>query len=174
MDYNDVKALVARWLEGSTTLAEETALREFFAAPDTLNDSNADLPADLEPYRLIFRQTSAASALKPARALILRTEPVRRPLRRWIIAAASVAAAALIAVALVGGPEPLRTGQTICMVNGVRITDPAAIEAYTRQALATASENLQKPGEAISSTLAGNPALDRAARIIETITTQNE
>jgi hypothetical protein len=166
MEYDQVKALAERWLAGGTTLAEEAALREWFAAA-----REEGLPVDLQPFGLLFGQSAQAAGERSHRKLVLHTEPAGRPAptlrRRWIAAASAVAAAVAVAARVLtihpGAPQ----SDILCVVNGVRITDPEQIESYTRHALGVVNDNLGKPGRAISSELAGNPALERAARVLQ-------
>lgn len=224
MEYNieHIRALVGRWLAGETTLAEEAALREFFAEIDRAQaggeDGRADgvqneLPADLQPFRLLFGQSAGAEGERSRRKLILHTEPThkptriphteaataatnpakqnitptphtilrrpaQKPLRRWIAATAGIAAAVAVGVALFVTPEhtPQNTlhnapqSDILCVVNGVHITDPGEIVTYTREALEIASHNLQKPGQALSSTLGNDPALVRVGEMLNELT----
>jgi hypothetical protein len=183
MEYNDTgydraRTLVERWLAGETTLAEEAALREFFAGVED------ELPDDLRPCRAMFGQSAGVAASRSPRKLILHTEPepvarrvsllrrgfAGRSSTRWSVAAA-VAAAAIVGTVLLITPErAVPESDIVCMVNGVRITDPTAIDAYTRRALEMVNDNLQKPASAVESELTGNPALTRAARVLNSIT----
>jgi hypothetical protein len=174
-DHDDIKTLTERWLAGETSLAEEEALRDFFsgAQRDT-------------PLAQMFSQSATAAGERPSRRLILHSEgstirPMRRPVlrvvtRRWIAtAAAAVVAAVALFVALPDhdpdhdpGHDP--TGGIVCMVNGVRITDPDQIALYTREALEIASDNLRRPSEKISSTLSGDPAMARVGEMLNQLT----
>jgi hypothetical protein len=167
MEYNEVKALCERWLSGASSLTEEAALREFFTSPD------AGLPADLEPYRLMFDGISRAASLRSNRALILRTynKQPRMRLTRWFLTAAAGAAAAAVTTVMLIIPNPTTSENNIvCTVNGVRITDPARIAAYTREALEIASDNLNKPGAALSTTLGTDPAMIRVGEMLNELT----
>jgi hypothetical protein len=186
MEYSveQIRRLTQLWLAGDTSLDEEAALRKFFGGVQ-----EEGLPADLLPYRPLFGQSARAAGGRSHRKLVLHTEPtarsdkraegsertaIRRSLHRWITAAAGIAAAAVAVVAVLVATEQSRTGDIVCVVNGVRISDPAQIEVYTREALEMVSENLKKPGNAVSSELSGTPALSRAAKILENITMEIE
>jgi hypothetical protein len=190
MEYEQVKALAAGWLAGETTLAEEAALRAFFA------DANEELPADLQTLKPVFGQSAAARGERSHRKLVLHTEPAarqkgtaefkgiatRRPLRRLIAAgtaAAAVAAVVVIALwvapqrtpesddfAMYVAPEHTSNGDIECVVNGVRITDQDEIAAYTREALKIANDNLRKPSRALSSELGNETALVRVGEML--------
>jgi hypothetical protein len=178
MEYSakQIRGLAERWLAGETSLDEEAALREFFGGVQ-----EEGLPADLLPYRPLFGQSARAAGGRSHRKLVLHTEPtarsdkraegsertaIRQPLHRWITAAAGIAAAVVAAVAVLVATEQSRTGDIVCVVNGVRISDPAQIEVYTREALEMVSENLKKPGQTLSSELGGEAALVRVGEML--------
>ncbi len=101
---------------------------------------------------------------KPERKLVLHREPVR--LRRLIVATSAVAAAVIVMVAVLVAPHRSHpSGDIVCVVNGVHITDPGQIAAYTREALETANHNLRRPGEALSSELS-DPSLERVSEML--------
>ncbi len=89
-----------------------------------------------------------------------------------------IAAAAVVAAIVIFAPGRGRNdgndgiggigegGDIMCVVNGVQITDPDQIALYTRQALEIASDNLQKPRQAISSQLKDDPGLARAGELL--------
>ncbi len=164
MDYNveDIRALAERWLAAETTLAEEQALRKWFA------DTREELPVDLKPIGSMFGQSAEAAGERSHRKLILHTEPshrtVSRQLRRWIPAVS--AAAILVAMLAIFTPGPAPQSDILCVVNGVRITDPDQIAAHTLEALEIADDNLKKPGEALSSELGSDPALVRVGEML--------
>jgi hypothetical protein len=56
------------------------------------------------------------------------------------------------------------------MVNGVRITDPASIAAYTREALEIASDNLKRPGAVLSTTLGDDPTMIHVGEMLNELT----
>jgi hypothetical protein len=179
MEYKEVRALMERWLAGGTTLAEEAALRKFFA------DAEDGLPDDLRPGRALFGQGACAAAARSPRKLILHTGPEpgagetplparSRRLTRWSVIAASIAAAIVGVVVFINPPISQSGEEIVCTVNGVKITDPAAIELYTTRALKMVNDNLQKPAAAVESELTGNPALTRAAKVMKSITIEIE
>jgi hypothetical protein len=170
MEYSEVRTLVERWLQGESTLGQEAVLREFFAGAED------GLPADLEACRLLFGQSAGAAAQRPSRKLILHTEPAPRLSRRtnrvkWLTVATGAAAAAVVtAIAILTPPPPSPTENIVCMVNGVRITDPSSIAAYTREALEIASDNLKRPGATLSSNLAEDPGMARVGEMLNELT----
>ncbi len=91
MDCKVVRELIGRWEDGATTLAEEAALREFFTGAGNGAGAKArdeDLPADLQPYRVIFNRLGPQNATeKPTRRLILHTAPATppRPTPTWAV-----------------------------------------------------------------------------------------
>ena len=163
MEYNEVRALVKRWLAGETTLAEEEALRNFFVG------AQDGLPVDLQLYRPLFGQSAEAAGEKSRRKLVLHTDiasrSLHRPLRRWSGVAACIAAAVLATVAIVV-PKRSYPGDIVCVVNGMIITEPTQIAAYTLEALEIASLNLRKPQQAISSELDGDPVMVRVGEML--------
>ncbi len=202
---DDIRRLTARWLAGETTLAEEAALREFFGGnssggdgsggcggcgvrggdSNNFGDAQDELPADLEPCRLLFGQSARAAGERSRRNLVLHTPSAgeratkqratkRHSLAGWTIAAASAAAAVaaiVVAVAVFtpagSGPgAESHSGDIVCLVNGERITDPDRIEAYTREALRLANDNLRRPGQSLSSELGGDPAMVRVGEML--------
>ncbi len=164
--------LVKRWLAGETTLAEEAALRDFFGS------AQEELPVDLQSCLPLFGQSAEAADERSDRKLVLHTDPVhrsiRRPLRRWLGAAAGIAAAVTVAIALFLAPGRSHSGDVICFVNGVHITDPGEIAAYTREALEIASDNLRKPGETLSSELDGDPTIARVGEMLNELFIKTE
>jgi hypothetical protein len=183
MEYSDLKVLAERWLAGETTLTEENALREHFGATRELSAGGEPegVPADMRPLAAIFAYGAEAADERPARPMKMHTvnatpkmlrRPMSGPVRLWI--AATVAAAAVIAgIALfVALPHPAGTGgdPIVCMVNGVRITDPDQIAAYTLEALQIASDNLRRPSETISATLGNDPAIVRVGEMLDQLT----
>ncbi len=179
MEHNvdHIRTLVGRWLASETTLAEEQTLRDYFDGvhPDVL-------PGDLRAYPHLFGQSVQAAGERSCRKLILHTEPasetpetakttIRRPLFRRISAMTAAAAATAAAVMMVFiSPEQPQGSDTVCVVNGVRITDPQEIAAYTRESLDIANDNLRKPGLILSSELSSDPALERVGEMLNELT----
>ena len=185
MDYKveEIRALAERWLAGETSLAQEAVLRRWFAG------MQEELPVDLRPLRSMFGQSAEAAGERSHRKLVLHTEPShpsvktggnilpgskvpgaapsgRRLLRRWVAVASTAAAAVVVAMVAIFTPGPAPQSDILCVVNGVHITDPDQIASYTREALELASDNLRKPGEAISSELNSDPALARVGEML--------
>lgn len=86
MKETEARKLIAKFMEGKTSVDEEQALEEYFK-------SETDVPADLKPYAEMFGYFAAGmpedeELLKP------QTEPKRQSLHigRWIAGAAAVAA----------------------------------------------------------------------------------
>jgi hypothetical protein len=174
MDYkvDDIRVLTQRWLAGETTLVEEDVLREWFARMQ-----REELPVDLVPIASMFGQNREAMGQRPGRKLILHTEPApqpalslkrSRPLRRLVAATSAVAAAIVIAMVAIFAPESTPASQTdiLCVVNGVRITDPAQIALHTREALEIADRNMQLPRRTLSAEFASDPAMARVGEML--------
>lgn len=173
MEYNVVRALTERWLAGETSLAEERTLREFFEG------AQGDLPRDLHSVRAMFVHGQALATDRPTRRLVMHTdivpgveEPVAvRPiLRRWIVAASGIAAAVALMIALPRVSDSDSSSEIVCVVNGVRITDPDQVESYTREALEIMSCNFHKPRQVLSANLSGSGSLQLAAEVLKTLT----
>jgi hypothetical protein len=172
MDYKEIRALVGSWLAGETTLVEEEALRRFFVGERFSAEGSMTLPADLEPLRLMFLQNASEAGLHPERRVVLHTERlshVERSPRRWIVTVA--AAAALTGIGIFVGPGAgVDRGGIVCVVDGVRITDPRQIEQYTREAIGIVNDNLERTSLAVASRLGSPPAMARIGEMIDQLT----
>ncbi len=120
------------------------------------------------------RWAEKAAEERSDRKLVLHTdnESVPFPQRKrrpgmwsWA-AAASVAAAIVVGVAVFVDPAPEPEAPVICTVNGERITDPARIEQYTREALEIADENLRRPGAILASSLGDDLTTTRVGEML--------
>ena len=177
MEYSveQIRALAERWLAGETSIAEEALLRRFFA-------EQTELPADLQPYLPLFGQSAEAAGERSHRKLVLHVEPVagieaanlakRRimPLIRRIAATAAIAAAVSATIVLFVVPRAAHGGDIVCVVNGVKITDPDQIALYTREALEIASDNLNKPGQTLSAELGGEEVMTYVGEMLNELT----
>jgi anti-sigma-K factor RskA len=138
-----------------------------------------------EVNALIERWAKKSAAERSDRKLVLHTEAAtvaadsatqnssRLRFMRWsvrsIVAAASIAAAIVAGALIFTTPEP--EAPVICMVNGKRITDPAQVEQYTREAFELADENLRRPGATFTSMLDDDgPTMARVAEMLNELT----
>lgn len=152
MNENTIRELLGRYMDGETTLAEEKALGEYFAAAD-------EVPADIAYAREMFRYFGAAAGAKPERAFDIPAQeampPVRKPRssrrahRIWAWAgSAAAAAAAIVAVAMLVSQNGKPEGEVVyCYINGEPVTDYDLAYAYTQGALGLIEDNMKKPGE---------------------------
>ncbi len=122
----DYKELLERYWQGQTSLQEERALREHFAA------EGADTPEGV-----IFG--AFARAARRSDADIAAPKVVRRR-RIWPIAAAAAAIAVIMATALLFESRPT----IYAYVNGEPVTDYETAYAYTRDALTLLGDNLNQ------------------------------
>lgn len=177
MDYNTerMERLAGKYFRGESTLAEEAALREILSGCE-------GLPAELEACRLMLcaggaateTDASAETALEnPLRPLALHTA-VRKPLRRWMVAASGVAAVAVALTALLVGGERFRPGDVVCYVDGRLITDRNAVREHTLRAFDVINANLQKPLHNISSEMEGSPAMGRVGEMFDALVAGSE
>lgn len=109
MDEQKVKALLDRYFDGATSLAEEQALRRFFA--------DGHVPAALKPYSPLFAFYAGEKAVTcPAPAGAGRALKLR-----WWMAAAAIAAAIAIPLTI-GLLAPAQDAYTHYL-NGKRVYD---------------------------------------------------
>lgn len=141
MAYNQtqIRALLERYFDGETSVAEERTLREYFAACP-------DLPPDMEYARTMLGyfaeaaegRCSVSPALKAAAP-----HKRRRKIVAWAgSAAAAVAAGLILTFNLVGSKEVV-----YCYINGEPVTDYDLAYAYTQGALGIIVDNVRKPQE---------------------------
>lgn len=94
MDYNTAKTLLDRYFEGTSTLAEEAALRSYF--------QQENLPADMLAYRPLFQFFKVAGEQKVSKAFSERLASIennapakmvsiRKSALRWLAIAAMIA-----------------------------------------------------------------------------------
>jgi len=107
---------------------------------------------------------SVGDARRAARPLRVARPPVAlRTLRRAAAIAAAVVAVAAIGVVATRTEQPHPAGEQIsCVVDGVPVTDPAAIEQHTRRTLEMIESSLNKPQRTLARQLDGvGPLLDK-------------
>ena len=145
MNENAIRELLARYMEGETTLAEERVLKGYFALVD-------EIPADIEYACAMFGHFAAAASQRPGRALEIRgsaSAPRNRRRRTWIWTASAIAAAVVMAILFV----PLKgdtDGEVIyCYINGEPVTDFELAYAYTQGAFGLIEGNIKKAEESL-------------------------
>ncbi len=106
----EIKALLEKYFDGLTSLDEESELRGFFAAQPRPPGPGLELPAAMFDY--FGRQ---AQVMPPA------VRRVRRAPRKWLIAAAAVAALAVVVPLAL--PSEREKSQAVACIDGRRTTD---------------------------------------------------
>jgi uncharacterized protein YfaS (alpha-2-macroglobulin family) len=126
MDEQQVQALLERYFDGATSLAEEEALRRLFAEGNS--------PPQLEPYSALFAFYAAEQeVVPPAPASSAGT-------RRWAFAAMAAGIALLLAVKAL---TPTQSAYTY-YVNGRRVHDKEAATALAEAKLQMLADAMQR------------------------------
>ena len=128
MRKEDVQKLIDRYLDGTTTTAEERQLRKLLGRDDTV------VPAEWKPLRALFRWEAVErenQGNKPA-GQDARTKTSRR-LRRRLAAAVSVAAAAVLLIGAVVHFQGRNADYAI--IEGKKTTNQEIIEQEALAAL---------------------------------------
>ncbi len=118
-----IKTLVDKFFEGTTTVAEERLLVDYFRAHE--------VEPPLQPLRQMFIDLGAVSAPVP----LAGRQPLRRRLRLWM-AAASVAAAVILSFTLI----MRRQNECVAYVYGQRVTDRTEVMKEVKATMATVDE----------------------------------
>jgi hypothetical protein len=154
-DEKYIEELLDRYFEGQTSLAEESALRDYFASAESI-------PPHLEYARAMFGYFHEAAEEKMSHDFtpvydLTEVPPTQRRVsytRRIITAVISVAAVAAIALTLTfslsGLHESAQEPAVYCYVNGQPVTDYDTALAYTQKALAALSEPFKVSAESIA------------------------
>ncbi len=154
MDKNTIRELLARYMDGETTLAEERVLKGYFTT--VAQDA---LPADMAWAHGLFGYFGAAAAEKTEKEFVGQAvneapvAPERRSGRRargiWVWAGSAVAAAVVAAVLFVS-PWGNPAGDVIyCYINGEPVTDFELAYAYTQGVFGLFEDNVKHAGEAL-------------------------
>jgi hypothetical protein len=166
MDYNKVRALVAKYWACETTEEEEAGLREFFA------DHTAALPEDLREAAPMFRYFHAAASLEldiPELDENIFTEPkVMKPAAKiirpfwydWMKVAAILVMAFGVGYSIHQFEE--KRGTPIAMSKDT-YDDPQKAFEETQRALAIIAKNMDKGTKQMEKLSYFNEAVDKAS-----------
>jgi hypothetical protein len=170
MEYNveKMRQLAEKYFAGTTTLAEEATLRDYFG-------HCTDVPADLKPCVLLLGHSAAEATRRSHTEIRLHAEP--NASRRFVLpltrAITTVAAAVLVGLFVFVGRTGSSQEQLICYVNGQKITDPALATHYASDAIELVNENLQKPSEIIAAkTHQSSTTAKRVGEMLNTLSSQ--
>ena len=130
-----IKQLLDKYLDGETSSAEERALRGYFT-----NKGN-DIPDEWMPYRALFTYISEerADEGETAETIDINVNKAGKAHRRgWIYAAATAAAAILIAVVMISLP---RSNDNYAVIDGKVYTNKKVVEDEALKALQMVSSD---------------------------------
>lgn len=130
-----IKQLLDKYLDGETSSAEERALRGYFT-----NKGN-DIPEEWMPYRALFTYIAEerADEGETAETIDINVNKADKAHRRgWIYAAATAAAAILIAVVMISLP---RSNDNYAVIDGKVYTNKKVVEDEALKALQMVSSD---------------------------------
>lgn len=130
-----IKQLLDKYLDGETSSAEERALRGYFT-----NKGN-DIPEEWMPYRALFTYIAEERADEGETAETIDinvNKAVKAHRRGWIYAAATAAAAILIAVVMISLP---RQNDNYAVIDGKVYTNKKVVEDEALKALQMVSSD---------------------------------
>lgn len=130
-----IKQLLDKYLDGETSSAEERALRGYFT-----NKGN-DIPEEWMPYRALFTYIAEerAGEGETAETIDINVNKAGKAHRRgWIYAAATAAAAILIAVVMISLP---RSNDNYAVIDGKVYTNKKVVEDEALKALQMVSSD---------------------------------
>lgn len=130
-----IKQLLDKYLDGETSSAEERDLRGYFT-----NKGN-DIPEEWMPYRALFTYISEerADEGETAETIDINVNKADKAHRRgWIYAAATAAAAILIAVVMISLP---RSNDNYAVIDGKVYTNKKVVEDEALKALQMVSSD---------------------------------
>lgn len=150
MEYNDIRNLIDRYLDGETSLSEERAIAQYFATAK-------ELPADLQPIKVMFetmaamRNVTPNSEVKPREAIDLTPKhaTTKTSVKRWV----SLTAGISIAACMVLGVFTMLNHETntdthavptmVCYINGEQINDMDQAYSETNRILNNVASNVE-------------------------------
>lgn len=147
MGYSEetLRHLLEKYFEGETTLGEEEVLKEYFTASDTV-------PEGLEYASHMFSlfierggETAGLPGFVPAKG-----KKSGIPGRRFLLAAASVAAVIALVSVLVFGIRSADTGTVYCYYNGEPVYDKETAVSYASETLEYVAGSFEKPMKILS------------------------
>lgn len=130
-----IKQLLDKYLDGETSSAEERALRGYFT-----NKGN-NIPEEWMPYRALFTYIAEERADESETAETIDinvNKTVKAHRRGWIYAAATAAAAILIAVVMISLP---RQNDNYAVIDGKVYTNKKVVEDEALKALQMVSSD---------------------------------
>lgn len=130
-----IKQLLDKYLDGETSSAEERALRGYF-----INKGN-NIPEEWMPYRALFTYIAEERADEGETAETIDinvNKAVKAHRRGWIYAAATAAAAILIAVVMISLP---RQNDNYAVIDGKVYTNKKVVEDEALKALQMVSSD---------------------------------
>lgn len=130
-----IKQLLDKYLDGETSSAEERALRGYFTNKDN------DIPEEWMPYRALFTYIAEERADEGETAETIDinvNKAVKAHRRGWIYAAATAAAAILIAVVMISLP---RSNDNYAVIDGKVYTNKKVVEDEALKALQMVSSD---------------------------------
>lgn len=130
-----IKQLLDKYLDGETSSAEERALRGYFT-----NKGN-NIPEEWMPYRALFTYIAEERADEGETAETIDinvSKAVKAHRRGWIYAAATAAAAILIAVVMISLP---RQNDNYAVIDGKVYTNKKVVEDEALKALQMVSSD---------------------------------
>lgn len=130
-----IKQLLDKYLDGETSSAEERALRGYFT-----NKGN-DIPEEWMPYRALFTYIAEerTDEGETAETIDINVNKAGKAHRRgWIYAAATAAAAILIAVVMISLP---RSNDNYAVIDGKVYTNKKVVEDEALKALQMVSSD---------------------------------
>ena len=130
-----IKQLLDKYLDGETSSAEERALRGYFT-----NKGN-NIPEEWMPYRALFTYIAEerADEGETAETIDINVNKAGKSHRRgWIYAAATAAAAILIAVVMISLP---RQNDNYAVIDGKVYTNKRVVEDEALKALQMVSSD---------------------------------
>lgn len=136
MDYKELKAVLAKYLEGNSSIEEEKKLRNYFLQQE-------DIPAEFQYAKDLFTHYHKESTenFEDAKIRYLR-KTRQRNIRMTAVAAGILLLAGLFAIFL----KP-RRNVAYAYINGKPVTDKNIAMEETKKALFLVSENLNQGTE---------------------------
>jgi len=132
MDYNRIEELLDKYFEGGTSVSEENELKAFFS-------SDNKIPENLLYAKKIF------GFFKEEKSTIYTQKSTKNKINKIRLSYISgIAASILIAMFFVFSNVKKDDKIIYAYINGKAITDKNIAEKYTKQALLSISQNLDK------------------------------
>ena len=146
MEFNEVKILVEKYLDGNTSLEEEKLLSQYFSQCEVL-------PDEFRSMKMLFTSLNEIREATPAKVEIKVAPSIKRTRwRAWsyhigVGVAASVAVIMLLTTLFKDNgtePYPGMGKEFICYVDGKEISDWAVVHAETDRILSGVASNMHQ------------------------------